>query len=114
MTVLKSQQLEEFWHGLVNSGKPFLWVVPANLTAGCRIVTELIEGSGNKRGKVVDWAPQEEVLSHPATGGFLTHGGWNSTLESIYEGVPMICWPFYADQQVNSRLVGRCGGLEST
>ncbi|KAK4436511.1 7-deoxyloganetic acid glucosyl transferase [Sesamum alatum] len=104
MTVLKSQQLVEFWHGLVNSGKPFLWVVPANLTAGCRIPTEFIDGSG-KRGKVVDWAPQEEVLSHPATGGFLTHGGWNSTLESIYEGVPMICWPFYADQQVNSRLV---------
>ncbi|KAL0382125.1 UNVERIFIED_CONTAM: 7-deoxyloganetic acid glucosyl transferase [Sesamum calycinum] len=70
MTVLKSQQLVEFWYGLVNSGKPFLWVVPANLTAGCRIPTELIEGNGNIRGKVVDWAPQEEVLSHPATGGF--------------------------------------------
>ncbi|KAI3470881.1 hypothetical protein Pfo_027544 [Paulownia fortunei] len=106
MTVLNRQQLMEFWHGLVNSGKPFLWVVPGNLTAGkCQIPAELIEGS-EKRGKVVDWAPQEEVLCHPATGGFLTHSGWNSTLESVYEGVPMICWPFYADQQVNSRLVG--------
>ncbi|KAL3837752.1 hypothetical protein ACJIZ3_022343 [Penstemon smallii] len=106
MTVLKRHQFLEFWHGLVNSGKPFLWVIPNNLINDeCEIITEFMK-DGEKRGKVVDWAPQEEVLSHPATGCFLTHGGWNSTLESVYEGVPMICWPFYADQQVNSRLVG--------
>ena len=37
---------------------------------------------------------------------FLTHVGWNSTLEGIVEGVPMVCWPFFADQQINSRFVG--------
>ncbi|KAM0023491.1 putative 7-deoxyloganetin glucosyltransferase [Helianthus debilis subsp. tardiflorus] len=42
----------------------------------------------------------------PAIGVFVTHSGWNSTLESIVAAVPMICWPYYADQQVNSRLVG--------
>ncbi|XP_073296955.1 7-deoxyloganetic acid glucosyl transferase-like [Primulina huaijiensis] len=106
MTVLKWLQFVEFWHGLVNSGKPFLWVIPDNLIEGGRqILVGFMEGSEH-RGKVVDWAPQEEVLSHPAIGCFLTHSGWNSTLESVYESVPMICWPFYADQQVNSRLVG--------
>ncbi|XP_027102609.1 7-deoxyloganetic acid glucosyltransferase-like [Coffea arabica] len=106
MTVLTRNQLFEFWHGLVNSGKPFLWVIrPKSVNADGDIPAELLEGT-RKRGYMVGWAPQQEVLAHPAVGGFLTHSGWNSTLESIYEGVPMICWPFYADQQVNSRLVG--------
>ena len=51
------------------------------------------------------WVPQEEVLVHQALGGFLTHSEWNSTLESIVAGVPMICWPYFANQQINSRFV---------
>ncbi|KAI3980349.1 hypothetical protein MKX01_003888 [Papaver californicum] len=57
------------------------------------------------------WCPQEEVLNHPAIGGFLTHGGWNSTLESIYGGVPMICWPIYAEQQTNCRYTCKHWGI---
>ncbi|GFY83582.1 UDP-glucosyl transferase 72E1 [Actinidia rufa] len=106
ITVVTTDQMIEFWYGLVNSGKPFLWVIRPNSVAGERqIPTELSEAT-KKRGYMVGWVPQEEVLAHPSVGGFLTHSGWNSTLESIVSEKPMICWPYFADQQVNSRFVG--------
>lgn len=54
------------------------------------------------RGKVIGWAPQTAVLSHPSVGGFVSHCGWNSTLESIWCGVPVAAWPLYAEQQFNA------------
>ncbi|KAL1542120.1 7-deoxyloganetic acid glucosyl transferase [Salvia divinorum] len=105
ITVVTREQLMEFWHGLVNSSRRFLWVMrPDSITGGDQIPAELMEGTKEK-GYLVKWAPQEEVLNHPAVGGFLTHSGWNSTLESIVAGVPMICWPYFGDQTINSRFV---------
>ncbi|KAH0761449.1 hypothetical protein KY290_017522 [Solanum tuberosum] len=106
---LTKEELLEFWHGLVNSEQKFLWVMRPDLIIGQEkkdeIPVELEQGT-KARGYMADWVPQEKVLAHRAIGGFLTHSGWNSTLESIVEGVPMICWPRFADQQVNSRFVG--------
>lgn len=108
VAVVTREQILEIWHGLVNSGQRFLWVFRPDLVAGENgrnwVPAELEEGT-NERGYVVRWAPQEAVLEHRAVGGFLTHSGWNSTLESIVAGVPMICWPCLGDQNTNSRMV---------
>ena len=50
------------------------------------------------RGKITTWAPQEKVLAHPSLACFLSHHGWNSTVEGINKGVPFLCWPYFADQ----------------
>ncbi|KAI7726678.1 hypothetical protein M8C21_000655, partial [Ambrosia artemisiifolia] len=108
LATMTVEQLLEVWYGVVNSGKPFLWVRrPGSITGEydeSRIPPELLERT-KEIGCIVEWAPQEDVLAHPAIGGFLTHSGWNSTIESIAEGVPMVCWPYFVDQQVNSRFV---------
>ncbi|KAL6980621.1 7-deoxyloganetic acid glucosyltransferase [Sarracenia purpurea var. burkii] len=108
LATMTREQLLEIWHGLVNAGKRFLWVIRPDSVNGDdwerQIPVELREGTKD-RGYILGWAPQEEVLAHPSVGAFLTHSGWNSTLESVYEGVPMICWPYFMDQQVNSRFV---------
>ncbi|RWR87779.1 7-deoxyloganetin glucosyltransferase-like protein [Cinnamomum micranthum f. kanehirae] len=103
-TVLTENQLMEFALGIAHSKYPFLWVIRPNLVMGghTNLPQELmdeIEG----RGMLVGWCPQEKVLAHPSIAVFLTHCGWNSTLESISFGVPMLCWPFLAEQQTNCR-----------
>ncbi|KAJ0101853.1 hypothetical protein Patl1_06497 [Pistacia atlantica] len=105
--VNETEFLEIAW-GLANSGVPFLWVVRPGLVRGFEWLEPLPKGfleMLDGRAHVVKWAPQQEVLAHPATGGFWTHNGWNSTMESICEGVPMICQPCFGDQLVNARYV---------
>lgn len=107
ITTMSRDELVEIWYGLVNSKKRFLWVIRPDMVAeqdGKDLPLELVEGT-KERGCTVGWAPQQEVLAHKAVGGFLTHCGWNSTLESVVAGVPMICWPYFGDQQINSRYV---------
>ena len=101
-------QLLEFWYGLVNSGASFLWVIRRDMIKGVKkddMIPMKLEEATKERRFVVDWAPQEDVLAHSAVGGFFTHSGWNSVLESIDAGVPMICWPLFGDHQLNSRWV---------
>ncbi|KAJ8432022.1 hypothetical protein Cgig2_026725 [Carnegiea gigantea] len=102
ITVMTNDQYVEFAWGLANSNHPFLWITRPDLVTGDSAVLppEFLEKTKN-RGLIASWCNQEKVLAHPAIGGFLTHSGWNSTLESIYNGIPMICWPFFAEQQTN-------------
>ncbi|KAI3685994.1 hypothetical protein L1987_79663 [Smallanthus sonchifolius] len=105
ITVMTPQQLVEFCWGLANSKHPFLWIMRSGLVSGESDALPLEffrETSG--RGMLAGWCSQEQVISHPSIGGFLTHCGWNSTVESISSGVPMICWPFFSDQFPNCWL----------
>ncbi|XP_043722109.1 7-deoxyloganetin glucosyltransferase-like [Telopea speciosissima] len=104
ITVMAHQQLTEFAWGLANSEQTFLWIIRSNLVVGESAVfpPEFMIRT-KERGMLAGWCPQEQVLSHPAIGGFLTHSGWNSTLDSICGGVPVICWPFFSEQPTNCR-----------
>ncbi|EPS68504.1 hypothetical protein M569_06263 [Genlisea aurea] len=102
LLIMTPNQLSEFAWGLADSKHPFLWVIRPDLVhGGPQVISKDFLDEIKDRGLLVDWCPQERVLNHSSIGGFLTHCGWNSTLESIVEGVPTLCWPFFADQQIN-------------
>ncbi|XP_044962866.1 anthocyanidin 5,3-O-glucosyltransferase-like [Hordeum vulgare subsp. vulgare] len=109
-----AEQLKEIAAGLEKSGHRFLWVVRAPHGGDPDLDALLPDGflertSGH--GLVVkQWAPQAEVLRHTATGTFVTHCGWNSVLEGVAAGVPMLCWPLHTEQKMNKLLmVGEMG-----
>ncbi|TVU30612.1 hypothetical protein EJB05_22242, partial [Eragrostis curvula] len=128
LTVISQDQLTEFLSGLLAAGYPFLWVLRPDMVGSSSsgggqdpvaVVQAALDAAGREddaaaASRVVAWAPQRAVLRHRAVGCFLTHAGWNSVLEAVAEGTPTVCWPFFADQQVNSRFVGAvwCVGLD--
>ncbi|XP_051198841.1 UDP-glycosyltransferase 73C4 [Lolium perenne] len=102
------KQLYEVGHGLEDSGKPFLWVVKESETASpeAREWLQALEARTAGKGRVVrGWVSQLAILSHRAIGGFVTHCGWNSLLESVAHGVPVVTWPHFGDQFLNEQLV---------
>lgn len=106
---LVPSQLIELGLGLEASGKPFIWVIK---TCGKYdelekwLVEERFEERIKGRGLIIKgWAPQVLILSSPAIGGFLTHCGWNSSIEGACSGVPMITWPLFAEQFLNEKMI---------
>ncbi|KAK4742551.1 hypothetical protein SAY87_000552 [Trapa incisa] len=117
---LSSEQITELALGLEMSEQRFLWVVrrPNDIAASSYFkvhgqdeaffdfLPECFLERTKGRGFVLpSWAPQAQVLAHEATGGFLSHCGWNSILESVVNGVPVIAWPLYAEQRMNAVLL---------
>ncbi|GLT86473.1 hypothetical protein SLE2022_046120 [Rubroshorea leprosula] len=98
LAILKQEQVHEIAHGLLNSGMFFLWALRSphdHLPEG------FWEQLGDN-GKVVQWSPQEKVLTHPSVACFVTHCGWNSTMESLCSGIPVVTFPQFGDQVTNA------------
>ncbi|KAJ6818078.1 anthocyanidin 5,3-O-glucosyltransferase-like [Iris pallida] len=111
-----AEQVKEMAIGLERSGQRFLWVVRSPplkderaVRPGVRPEPDLeallpegfLERTKGKGMVVKSWAPQAAVLAHRSVGGFVSHCGWNSTLEAVSSGVPIIAWPLYAEQRMN-------------
>lgn len=97
----------EIAYGLMLSNVGFIWVLrPRTVVHECEdLLPHGFEEAVHGRGIVVPWTNQTAILSHRAIGGFLTHCGWNSVLESIWSKVPMLCFPVFTDQITNRKLV---------
>ncbi|CAI9779495.1 unnamed protein product [Fraxinus pennsylvanica] len=110
---MSDEEIKELALGLEQSKQNFLWVLrdadKGDIFEGEVRRAELPEGFEERTrgvGMVVrDWAPQPEILAHPSTGGFMSHCGWNSCIESITMGVPIAAWPMHSDQPTNAVFI---------
>ncbi|CAM8882398.1 unnamed protein product [Rhodiola kirilowii] len=118
---LTFDQIQELAFGLELSQQRFIWVLrpPSDIDAskfffsvdvnefnGSNYLPTGFLSSTKEVGLIVPmWAPQAEILRHNAIGGFLTHCGWNSIIESVVNGVPMVAWPLYAEQGLNATML---------
>lgn len=109
ITLLSQKQMDNLAMGLKNSNQPFLWVIKPPDQTGVdnkfgELSSEFLEETKG-RGLVVTWCPQEKVLMHQSVACFVTHCGWNSTIETVAAGVPVIAYPEWADQQTDAKLI---------
>ncbi|PRQ22955.1 putative flavonol 3-O-glucosyltransferase [Rosa chinensis] len=112
MTNFSDSQLLEIAVGLEASGQEFIWVVKKEKNEKEEWLPKGFEQRMEGKGVIIrGWAPQVAILEHEAIGGFVTHCGWNSILEAVSAGVPMITWPVSAEQFYNEKLVTQILGI---
>jgi len=105
---LPQEQVNEIAYGLLDSNVSFLWVLkqhPKELGLKEHVLPNGFLEETSERGKVVKWSPQEEVLAHPSLVCFITHCGWNSSIEALSLGVPMLTFPAWGDQVTNAKFL---------
>ncbi|RYR27252.1 hypothetical protein Ahy_B02g061595 isoform D [Arachis hypogaea] len=131
---MSHEQIKEMALGLELSGKKFVWSLrpPSTKAGNDRYLTAGEDAGSNgvpktrasvsafpdefhkiqNRGLVImDWAPQLEILKHSSIGVFVSHCGWNSILESVSCGVPIVGWPLFADQLMNAETMAKEIGI---
>ncbi|XP_047063302.1 UDP-glycosyltransferase 73C4-like [Lolium rigidum] len=105
---VSDHQLHQLALGLEASGQSFMWVVRAENWSPPEGWVERV----GDRGKLLTaWAPQTAILAHPAVGAFVTHCGWNSVMETVAAGVPVLTWPMVFEQFINERLLTEVLGI---
>lgn len=102
MVSLTQKQIEEIAYALLGSNMDFLWVVRD--IEKCKLPKGFIESTIGK-GLIVSWCNQLETLANQAIGCFVTHCGWNSTLEGLSLGVPMVAMPQFSDQMTDAKFI---------
>lgn len=107
LSVLSKTHKEEMARALLDCGHSFLWVMrPPREGEDVKEEGELsCREELEQKGKIVPWCSQMQVLTHPSLGCFISHCGWNSTLESLVSGVPIIAFPQWMDQGTNAKLI---------
>ncbi|CAL5367715.1 unnamed protein product [Camellia sinensis] len=115
-TAMSKDQIRELGDGLERSGCPFLWVLKSskvdkedNEEIEDLLGNSFLERTKNRGIIVKGWVNQEQILAHPAIGGFISHCGWNSVMEAARHGVPVLAWPLHGDQRVNAEVVENAG-----
>ncbi|KAK7295447.1 hypothetical protein RJT34_18356 [Clitoria ternatea] len=104
LATIEQNQFQELALALDLLNKPFLWVVrPSNDNKGNN--NAYPHDFVGSKGKIVAWAPQKKILNHPSIACFISHCGWNSTLDGVCGGVPFLCWPFFGDQKINKSYI---------
>ncbi|XP_055352752.1 uncharacterized protein LOC129598741 [Paramacrobiotus metropolitanus] len=114
MAAPTEQQLHEIGTALLGLNVPFIWTLrkghEEKLPHEILIkMSDQSEDDSNRSFWIVPWAPQTAILNHPSTGAYLSHCGWNSALESMSAGVPIVAWPLFADQRSNARMLVKRG-----
>ncbi|KAL6970913.1 Hexosyltransferase [Sarracenia purpurea var. burkii] len=102
---MSNGQMEEIARGLLETHRPFLWVIRPQQNKMKEEYELSCKEELGQEGIIVPWCSQVEVLSNPSLGCFVTHSGWNSTLESLAFGVPMVAFPLWIDQTTNAKLI---------
>nr|AFJ53006.1 UDP-glycosyltransferase 1 [Linum usitatissimum] len=112
IVVLSENDFREFAWGLANSGHAFLWIVRPDVARDmATILNEEFYSAVEGRAMLASWCAQDKVLSHPSVGTFLTHCGWNSMVEGICGGKPMICCGYFAEQPTNCHFATKVWGI---
>ncbi|KAK6266813.1 hypothetical protein QUC31_017650 [Theobroma cacao] len=115
-TAMTKDQIKELRHGLEKSEYRFLWILKTKTVdkddtedLEDLLSCSFLERTKNKGMVLKEWVNQQDILAHPAVGGFVNHCGWNSVMEAAQRGIPMLAWPQHGDQRANAEVLEKAG-----
>ncbi|KAJ6936020.1 hypothetical protein NC652_010912 [Populus alba x Populus x berolinensis] len=110
IAVLQKNQMEEMLLGLIGTCRPFLWIIRSSDNKDTEFEEMVREKVNKEKGLIVPWCSQMEVLAHESIGCYMMHCGWNSTMESLAAGIPVVGLPQFADQTTSAKMIEEVWG----